>query len=124
MTVVDQLVQWLAIETPGVTSGRDYITTGGVVICTMLTVLGGVLIALINNNRGLTKRSLEAAESAADRSAPTGNGYAKRTEDQLTWLVREVGGMRADQRVTNQRLDTTNHRLDTLSDRFNEHLEA
>ncbi|WP_311209375.1 MULTISPECIES: hypothetical protein [unclassified Aeromicrobium] len=61
------------------------------------------------------KEAAKAAVSAAlaaDRSAPTGNGYAGRTERALEHLVdavgeikRDVGGLRADHRHLAQRVD-------------------
>lgn len=107
----------LAAEAPQVvSSGRDYITTGGVIICTLVTSTTAVLVALIQSNRRLTKRSLKAAETAADRSEPTGNGFALDVREALKRIELDVGGIRSDQRATN-------HRLDTLTNRFNKHME-
>lgn len=111
------LVVALAVAGPPVVSdGRDYITTGGVVICTLVTSTTGVLVALIQSNRRLTKRSLEAAETAADRSEPTGNGFALDVRTALQRIERDIGGIRSDQRATTQRVDE-------LARRFNHHLD-
>lgn len=99
--------------TSPVSHGRDYITSFGGIITTMLGVIGSVLVALIQSNRRLTKRGMEAAETAADRAGtaaeraePTGNGYADRTEKALARIEatqlqqsRDIGGIREEQRT-------------------------
>lgn len=93
----------LASELP---PSRDYITTGGAVLMTMMTVLGTVLIALIQSNRKLTRRGVDAAETAAERSEPTGNGFAAdvkralaRVESAQARMERDIGGIREEQRT-------------------------
>lgn len=88
---------------------RDYVTTGGLIITTLLTVIGGVLGTLIQSNRKLTRRGMEAAESAADRSEPTGNGFAKNVQASLARIEqvqrqqgRDIGGMREEIRTERQ----------------------
>lgn len=92
---------------------HDYITTGGLVITTLLTVIGGVLIALIQSNRKLTRRGVNAAEVAAERSEPTGNGWSKKVTEALARIEREqtrqaqalrqqgrdIGGIREEIRI-------------------------
>lgn len=85
--------------TSPVSHGRDYITLGGGIIMTMLGVIGSVLVALIQSNRRLTKRGMRAAETAAERAEPTGNGYADRTEKALARIERDIGGIREEQRT-------------------------
>jgi len=82
------------------------------VVVALVAALGGILVALIQSTR-------RQASLAAERSAPTGNGYAGRTEAALARLEaiaestqRDIGGLRAEVRATRRQLDHTARRLD------------
>lgn len=72
---------------------RDVITTGGQVLIAMLGVatawlgyLGFVNKRKTESVRELVEQAVKQATLAAQRSAPTGNGYAARTEAILNEL--------------------------------------
>lgn len=67
--------------------------------------------AVIAGILGLLGIWLKARLDRIDQTtAPTGNGFAARTDDRLDWLVNEFGGMRSD--------------LRTLTNRFNDHIDT
>ncbi len=85
---------------------RDYITTGGLIICALLSAFSAVIVALVQSNRNMTKRGMKAAEVAAVRSEPTGNGWADEVKDTLERIEakqaeqsRDIGGIREEQRT-------------------------
>lgn len=85
---------------------RDYITTGGLILVALVTTVGTVLAALIQSNRKLTRRSVDAAEVAAERAEPTGNGFAEQVTTALERIEatqiehgRDIGGIRQDMRA-------------------------
>lgn len=84
---------------------EPFISVGGLVLCAIITgcftVLGIWLSAKF--------RRVE------QQTAPTGNGYARRTEESLDRLERGMYAIAGD-------LRDTNHRVDRLADRFNDHI--
>ncbi len=96
---------------------RDVITTGGQVLIAIVTTLGAIQVALIQQGRRENRRILDAAQAAAERSEPTGDGFARRVEAALARVEHDLGGVRSEIRATNRRLDTTAERLDRHIDR-------
>lgn len=98
---------------------EPFVSVGTPIIVACIGVFGGALHLWL-------KSRFERLER---QTAPTGDGYASRTEEALADLKtalervssdvgdvrRDVGGVRSEQRATNSRLDT-------LTDRFNDHL--
>lgn len=82
-----------------------------------ISVGGLIIVAFVTGGFGLLSIWLSAKfKRVESQTAPTGNGYADRTEAALTTIAEAV------QRVERQG-ESTNRRLDTLTDRFNDHLE-
>lgn len=97
-------------QVPPVTPAHDYITTGGQVILAAL----GVGVAWITWRTELARKESKratdaghqakrAAETAADLSTPTGNGFAGDVREILTRIERrqeeqaaDMGGIRAE----------------------------
>lgn len=96
----------------------DHVISLGGLLSPIVTVIVSLVLGwFLNRIDKKADRAGNAAALAAQRAAPTGNGYAQRTEDALSWLKAEVGGIRADHRDTNRRLDA-------LTTRVNAHLEG
>lgn len=104
--MLHDLIRDAATELP---PARDYITTGGLVLVALITVVGGILTALIERGRRETKRgnasalvaaveAKEAAEQAADLAAPTGNGFATRITDALERIEAQQARQGGEQR--------------------------
>lgn len=95
---------------------RDIITTGGLIVCTVVTTLGGVQIAKINKvGRGV--------EQAVEQTKTTGNGFAGTVMDELQYIRRELGGIRADNRATDARIDRVDTKVDRLDSKIDRHIE-
>lgn len=104
-----------------------YITPGGQIILVLISTLGIVLVALIQSGRKLTKRGVEAAEVAATRSEPTGNGFAvdvkaalARIEQTQRQQGRDIGGIREEIRLERVERTTLAHAVSKIIEKDDE----
>lgn len=78
---------------------RDFISAGTYILGTLITILGAVMVAMIN-------RTNNNAKKAAAHSEPTGNGFVQevtealeRIENTQTEQGKDIGGIRGDMRA-------------------------
>lgn len=98
---------------------RDVITTGGQIVLAAI----GLLIAVVGYFTERLRREVkktrrgqqeigENARLAAERSKPTGNGFAARTEAKLDWLIQSHTDLSSDVRGLRVEVDHQGRRLD------------
>lgn len=91
---------------------RDVITTGGQVLIALFSLGGIVFGGVLELLRREVVKAKDAARTAADRSAPTGNGYAARTEASLDRIEAVARELRVELRAIDRRHDHLARRLD------------
>lgn len=97
----------------GITTGHEYITTGGQIIIALIVTMGAVIGPLLLSTRNQAKKATDAghgakraAETAGRLSEPTSNGFAagvthalERIEQAQRQQGRDLGGIRAEMRT-------------------------
>lgn len=96
---------------------RDVITTGGQVLIALVTGFFAIQVALIQSGR-------KAAKLAAERSAPTSNGFASTTtetldevKESLKAVSRDVAGIRSELRTERTERIRLAEKVDQLLER-------
>ena len=95
---------------------RDVITTGGQIVLAIL----GLISVQLEANRRQTKKARRSADVAAEQTKTTGNGFAGEVRDELKFIRRELGGIRADGRAADARMDA---RMDRIDNKIDRHIE-
>lgn len=83
----------------------------------IISVVGAVLVALVERGRRAANHAAGAADRAAEYAAPTGNGFARRTEATLGRIEADIGGMRSEIRDLRRADDRLHQRIDRLHPR-------